>query len=214
MKKIVMTIATLVIVATMILPVSAAEMNTPVSYFVEGHETECTLSAPIQAFSLEEMDHMAAAAGYTIAEPDAKDAIRMYIAHVDDITYNVTLYDQMVTKCSHQYGSEIGGTICAMPLYVSEGMVATEFNPETELFNDTISMEAVKIKLIEAGYTTNMSAGPFDHYTKGDETEGSSITVIGDTVYVYNYSSELGQVLEYAISDGIVPIAILSNVIK
>lgn len=212
MKKIVMILATLALIAAMILPASAAEVTAPVSDITETSDTDCALGTPIQAFSLEEMDRMATEAGYTIAEPIAKDAIRMYTARVEDITYNVTLYEQMVTKCSHQDNSEIGGAICAMPLYVGEDMVTTEFDPKATLFNDLISMDAVKVKLVEAGYTADMAAAPVTHYLKGNDAEGSSITMIGDTVCVYNYGDNYGELVEYVIADNAVPMAILAVV--
>lgn len=212
MKKIVMILATLALVAAMILPASAAEVTAPVGDITETSDTDCALGTPIQAYSLEQMDRMAVAAGYTIAEPVDEDAIRMYTARVEDITYNVTLYEQMVTKCSHQDNSEIGGAICAMPLYVGEDMVTTEFDPKTTLFIDIITMDAVDAKLTEAGYTVNEPVPGVAHYLKGNDTEGSSVTVIGNTVNVYNFGDDYGELVEYVITDNAVPMAMLADV--
>ena len=210
MKKVIMMLAALALAAVMIVPASAAEVAIPMEY--KSETSEGILGTPVMAFSLWEMDQMAAEAGYTITEPVAEDAIRMYTACVENITYNVTLYEQMVTKCSHQDNSEIGGAICAMPLYVGEDMVATEFDPKATLFNDLISMDAVKVKLVEAGYTADMAAAPVTHYLKGNDTEGSSITVIGDTVRVYNYGDNYSELVEYIIADNTVPMAMLAVV--
>lgn len=210
MKKVIMMLAALALAAVMIVPASAAEVAIPMEY--KSETSEGILGTPVMAFSLWEMDQMAAEAGYTIAEPVAENVIRMYTACVENITYNVTLYEQMVTKCSHQDNSEIGGAIYAMPLYADENLVATEFDPKTTLFNDVISMDAVEAKLVEAGYSIGEPAPGVAQYLKGNDTEGSNITVISDTVRVYNYGDNYSELVEYIIADNTVPMAMLAVV--
>lgn len=211
MKKIVMAIAALALVAAMIIPVSAAEAPAPVDYNTETSTTSCSLGTPLMVFSLEEIDRMAIEAGYTLVEPVAGDAIRTHTARVENVTYNVTLHEQMVTKCSHQDDSEIGGAIYAMPLCAGGELVTTEFDPKSALFDDVVSMGTVKAKLVEAGYAIDESA-PVTHYWKGNDAEGSSVTVIGNTVRVYNYGDNYGELVEYVIANNTVPVAILAIV--
>lgn len=208
MKKFIVAAISVLVISMMTVSASAAEI--PTSYDADQEAVESVLGTPIAAYTLDELDTIAASHGYTSVKPYSADSYRQYEAEADGILYIVCIGQEQATRSANQLDSEIGGAIAAYPILVDEdNILLTELDVEKDLFGDVVSMNTIDESLVKDGFE-RMEFAPVIQYLKGDENTGVNITIIGDDLRVFCYG-EVCELYDFNIAeDGFVSSAVLS----
>lgn len=178
---------------------SVTEVPAPVGYV---NDEQAFSPAPIMAMTMEQLDELAAEAGYEIVESDNEAVYRQYTATIGSMMYLTTITADMALQSAVDLAVDFPAAGIGWDIVCDGDLVITTQDPK-EFFITAANMGMVEEELENLGYTVIHVDGVIQYF-KGDDNEGVNIVKVDGTITLYKYGDDYGVLKNFNVQDNIV----------